>query len=72
MSAVELIGVPFDGYGRPGHQAGAAEALREAGLAAALAGHQVVEGDALVLPAGDPGRGPETSLINESALLAMI
>ena len=54
------------------HQAGAAEALREAGLAAALAGHQVVAGDALVLPAGDPGRGPETSLINESALLAMI
>lgn len=71
MSAVELIGVPFDGYGREGHQASAAEALREAGLEAALAGHQVVVGDALVLPAGTPGRGPDTSLINEPALVAM-
>ncbi|WP_129785259.1 arginase family protein [Promicromonospora panici] len=71
MAFVQLIGVPFDGYGRPGHQAGAAEALREAGLEAALAGHEVVEADAMVLPAGVPGRGPDTSLINEPALLAM-
>ncbi|SDT07087.1 arginase [Brevibacterium sandarakinum] len=71
MFSVELIGVLFDGYGREGHQAGAAEALREAGLIASLAGHQLVESHGLTLPASTPDRGPETSLINEPALLAM-
>lgn len=71
MTFVQLIGVPFDGFGRPGHQAGAAAALREAGLEASLAGHETVEADAMVLPAGAAGRGPDTSLINESALLVM-
>ncbi|ABK70183.1 hypothetical protein LI99_12200 [Mycolicibacterium smegmatis] len=33
---VELIGVPFDGYGRLGNQARAAEALRSAGIAGAF------------------------------------
>ena len=68
---MELIGVPFDGYGRVGHQAGAAGALREAGLRTALAEYQVVDSEDLVLPAGEPTRGPDTSLINEPALLAM-
>lgn len=65
MVSVELVGVPFDGYGREGHQAGAAEALRDAGLMAALAGDQLVECEELVLPAGTPYRGPDTTLINE-------
>ena len=45
--------------------------LRQAGLVRALDPHPVVEGDDLLLPAGDPGRGADTSLINEAALLAM-
>ncbi|WP_460465322.1 arginase family protein [Arthrobacter pigmenti] len=71
MVAVEQIGVPFDGYGRRGHQAAAADALHETGLKAALSAFQVVEQDAMVLPTGSPERGPQTSLLNETALLAM-
>jgi arginase len=71
MVAVEPIGIPFDGYGRSGHQAAAAAALREAGLGAALGAHEVIEHDDMVLPAGNPKRGTQTSLINEPALLAM-
>ena len=71
MPSIDLIAVPFDGYGRSGHQARAAAVLRRAGLVRALDPHPVVEGDDLLLPAGDPGRGADTSLINEAALLAM-
>ena len=42
---VELIGVPFDGYGRTGNQARAASALREAGLFDAFEAHHVVRPD---------------------------
>ena len=66
---VELIGVPFDGYGRPGNQARAASALRDAGLA--LAFKSAVLGDDLTLPPPDPARGPHGGLINEPALEAM-
>ena len=52
MAEVELIGVPFDGYGRTGNQALAAEVLREAGLVAAFEGHVVVAVDELDLPPG--------------------
>lgn len=65
---IELIGLPFDGYGRNGHQARAATALRGAGLVAAL-GAVVVDED-IVLPPPDPRRGG-SSLINEPALIAM-
>ncbi|MFD4462633.1 arginase family protein [Nocardia sp. NPDC058480] len=71
MVAVELVGVPFDGYGRSGHQAVAAAALRGSGLGAALAAYEVTERDAMVLPTGSRERGTQTSLINEPALLAM-
>jgi arginase len=71
MADIELIGVPFDGYGRPGNQARAASALRAAGLLDAFEHHHLVGHDDLVLPTGDPGRGATTGLINEPALLAM-
>jgi arginase len=68
---IELIGVPFDGYGRPGHQSQAASVLREAGLVAALAPHTVHDTGDLSLPEGENSRGPQTGLLNEPALLAM-
>jgi arginase len=71
VGVIELVGVPFDGYGRSGHQARAAAALRGAGLAHAFEGHQVVDTGDLELPAPSPERGRDTSLINEPALLAL-
>ena len=71
MADIELIGVPFDGYGRAGHQARAAGALRDAGLRDAFDHHHVIDDDDLALPDPDPARGASTSLINERALLAM-
>ena len=70
MAEIELIGVPFDGYGRPGNQARAASALLDAGLLDAFEHHHVAGHCDLDLPVGDPARGP-TSLVNERALLAM-
>lgn len=72
MVDVALIGVPFDGYGRPGNQAYAAAALRSAGLRQAWSSHTVVSDDDLNLPAPDHDRGRDTTLINEAALLAMV
>ena len=69
---VELIGVPFDGYGRAGNQAAASEALRVAGLASAFGSLEVTDRGDLELPAPDPNRGAVTSLMNEAALLAMV
>jgi arginase len=71
VAEIELIGVPFDGYGRPGNQARAASALRDAGLLDAFEHHNVVGHDDLDLPDADPARGASTSLMNERALLAM-
>lgn len=71
MADVELIAVPFDGYGREGHQASAAEAIRASGLPDALVPHHVIEAEPMVLPSGTGERGEETTLINEPALLAM-
>ena len=71
VADIEMIGVPFDGYGRVGHQARAAGALRDAGLRDAFDHHHVIDDDDIALPYPDPDRGPSTSLINEPALLAM-
>ncbi len=71
MAEIELIGVPFDGYGRPGNQALASSALRGAGLARAFVGHQVIDSGDLDLPPPVPERGVESGLINEPALVAM-
>jgi arginase len=70
MADIELIGVPFDGYGRTGNQARAARVLHDAGLADAFDHHLVAEHN-LELPEPDPARGASTGLINEPALLAM-
>lgn len=71
MSEIELMGVPFDGYGRAGNQALASAVLREAGVAGAFGGHRVVDGGDLGLPAFDSRRGEDTGLMNEAALLSM-
>ena len=72
MMEVELIGVPFDGYGRAGNQASAARVLRDHGLADCFVGHRVTDRGDLPLPVPTPERGAATALINEPALLAMI
>ena len=72
MWTIELIGVPFDGMGRPAAQARAPEALRAAGLEAALAGREVVTKPDLVLPEASAERAAGSGLLNEPALLRMI
>jgi arginase len=61
MADIELMGVPFDGYGRVGHQARAAQVLRAAGLRDAFDHHHVIDDD-LVLPGPDPARGESCDL----------
>jgi arginase len=70
-SAIDLIGVPFDGWGRTGAQARAANALREAGLAGAFAGEVAVLPDPS-LAAATPTRAAGSGLMNEAALFDML
>jgi len=69
-SGIQLIGAPFDGFGRVGHQARAAEALRDAGLEGAFVERDVGRTD-FALPAPDSGRAAGSGLMNEAALLAL-
>src|SRR6478735_2933501 len=68
---IDMIGVPFDGMGRSPGQAGAAEALRAAGLPAAFGPDAVMEPD-LMLPGPVAQRADGSGLLNERALLQMI
>ena len=71
MMQIAIIGAPFDGYGRAGNQALAAQAIRDAGITAAWAPLDVVTDEDILLPPPSPGRGTDTTLINEPALIAM-
>lgn len=71
MSArsAEVIAVPFDGFGRTGHQADAAEAYLDAGLLDVDLPMEL--SPPIELPPPSPARGPLTGLMNEDALLAL-
>lgn len=70
MAGIDLIAVPFDGYGRPGHQALAPAALLRAGLAGAFRGRDVLD-TSLELPPPVPRRGEDSGLLNEPAVIAL-
>jgi arginase len=68
--SVELIGVCFDGSGRPVGQAAAPSGLRDAGLSAVLPGARVTSD--IVVSEPDPIRGRLAGFLNERALLEMV
>jgi arginase len=65
---IELIGVAFDGYGRPGNQTAAASAMRRAGFVDAFA--DAVD-SGVIAPAAQTAARGATSLINEAAILTV-
>jgi len=72
MSIIDLIGVPFDGYGRPGNQARAAAALRDLGLLDSFGGRSIRAQPDITLPPQTRERAANSGLMNEPALIAMV
>ena len=68
--SVDLIGVCFDGSGRPLGQATAPSRLRDAGFSAVLPGARVTSD--IVVSEPDPTRGLLAGFLNERALLEMM
>jgi arginase len=70
MTPVDLIGVCFDGSGRPAGQSEAPARLRAAGLAKAIP--WAAMGSDVALSEPDAKRGPLAGFVNEQALLEMV
>jgi arginase len=68
--SLDLIGVRFDGSGRPLGQAAAPSRLRDAGLSSSLPDANV--GSDIVVSEPDPTRGGLAGFLNERALLEMV
>jgi arginase len=68
--SLDLIGVCFDGSGRPLGQAAAPSLLRDAGLSSALPGARV--GSDIVVSEPDPVRGRVAGFLSERALFEMV